>query len=149
MRLWTLHPRYLDARGLTALWRESLLARQVLLHRTHGYRHHPQLERFRALARPVAAINTYLAGVHAEAVSRSYRFDASKIGRVRLEGRVAESRGQVEHEWAHLRAKLRARNAAWLRSFDEVVLPEPHPMFRVVAGPVQSWERDGAPRPGR
>ena len=30
MRLWTLHPQYLDAQGLTALWRESLLARKVL-----------------------------------------------------------------------------------------------------------------------
>jgi len=25
MRLWTLHPKYLDARGLVALWREGLL----------------------------------------------------------------------------------------------------------------------------
>ena len=27
MRIWTLHPEYLDGRGLTALWRETLLAR--------------------------------------------------------------------------------------------------------------------------
>ncbi|WP_338140756.1 pyrimidine dimer DNA glycosylase/endonuclease V [Candidatus Nitrotoga sp. 1052] len=26
MRLWTLHPCYLDSRGLVALWREALLA---------------------------------------------------------------------------------------------------------------------------
>ena len=47
MRLWTLHPKYLDARGLVALWRESLLAQAVLAGRTRGYRSHPQLERFR------------------------------------------------------------------------------------------------------
>ena len=29
MRLWSLHPRYLDRQGLTALWREGLLARAV------------------------------------------------------------------------------------------------------------------------
>jgi hypothetical protein len=47
MRLWTLHPRYLDARGLVALWREALLAQKVLQGATRGYRHHPQLARFR------------------------------------------------------------------------------------------------------
>ena len=41
MRLWTLHPQYLDPRGLVALWREALLAQKVLLGRTRGYRAHP------------------------------------------------------------------------------------------------------------
>ena len=61
MRLWTLHPRYLDAAGLVALWREGLLARAVLRGKTRGYRHHPQLERFRCHASPRSAINRYLA----------------------------------------------------------------------------------------
>ena len=56
MRLWSIHPRSLDARGLVALWREGLLARKVLRGRTRGYRHHPQLQRFRDLRDPVAAI---------------------------------------------------------------------------------------------
>ncbi len=30
MRLWTLHPKYLDPRGLVALWREALFAQAVL-----------------------------------------------------------------------------------------------------------------------
>jgi len=46
MRLWTLHPKYLDAKGLVALWREALLAQKVLRGKTRGYRHHPQLFRF-------------------------------------------------------------------------------------------------------
>ncbi len=29
MRLWSLHPRYLDPQGLMALWRETLLAKAV------------------------------------------------------------------------------------------------------------------------
>ena len=80
MRLWTLHPRYLDPRGLVALWREALLAQQVLLGRTRGYRAHPQLTRFRARPDPAAAIAAYLEGVLAEAAARGYRFDAAKIG---------------------------------------------------------------------
>jgi hypothetical protein len=41
MRLWTLHPQYLDAKGLVAVWREALLAQHVLSGATTGYRRHP------------------------------------------------------------------------------------------------------------
>ena len=47
MRLWSVHPLHLDRQGLTACWREALLAQAVLAGRTRGYRAHPQLERFR------------------------------------------------------------------------------------------------------
>ena len=70
MRLWSLHPRYLDSKGLVALWREALLAKAVLSGRTRGYRQHPQLARFRAHPEARAAINAYLAAVHEEATGR-------------------------------------------------------------------------------
>ena len=70
MRLWSIHPRYLDSQGLVALWREALLARAVLRGQTRGYRHHPQLERFRAHASPRAAISVYLSAVLREANRR-------------------------------------------------------------------------------
>ena len=60
MRLWSLHPKYLDARGLVALWREALLAQAVLRGETRGYRHHPQLARFD----DVGAIAQYLSLIH-------------------------------------------------------------------------------------
>jgi hypothetical protein len=44
MRLWSLHPCHLDAKGLVALWREGLLAQKVQACETNGYRNHPQLE---------------------------------------------------------------------------------------------------------
>jgi hypothetical protein len=31
MRLWSIHPKYLDRQGLLAVWREGLLAQSVLL----------------------------------------------------------------------------------------------------------------------
>jgi len=31
MRLWSIHPKYLDRQGLLAVWRESLLAQSVLI----------------------------------------------------------------------------------------------------------------------
>jgi hypothetical protein len=45
MRLWSLHPRYLDRQGLAARWREGLLARLVLRGQTRGYARHSQPER--------------------------------------------------------------------------------------------------------
>jgi len=140
MRLWTLHPKYLDAPGLTAAWREALLARHVLLGRTRGYRHHPQLERFRAEARPVAAINSFLAAIHAESLARGYSFDASKVGRTQKTGTMRETRGQLAFEWKHLLLKLRKRDPARYRALREVERPKPHPLFRIVPGGVQRWE---------
>ena len=109
MRLWTLHPRYLDAAGLVALWREGLLARAVLRGRTRGYRHHPQLERFRSQATPCTAINHYLSAVLAEAVVRGYAFDGRSIRAARGRIAISVSKGQLAHEWQHLLRKLRQR----------------------------------------
>jgi hypothetical protein len=144
VRLWTVHPRYLDARGLVAVWREALLARAVLRGRTRGYRHHPQLARFRSRANPVACLNTYLRVIYDESVRRGYRFDATKLGRVLTRRRISETSGQLAYEWAHLRKKLKARAP---RKYREVVgtrRPLAHPLFVIRAGPVQSWERTPA-----
>lgn len=83
MRLWTLHPKYLDSIALVSVWRKALLARQVLRGRTKGYRNHPQLERFRAHPSPLSAINAYLQSVYGEAQARGYAFDKRKLGPVR------------------------------------------------------------------
>ncbi len=139
MRLWTLHPRHLDAKGLVALWREALLARAVLLGRTRGYRRHPQLERFRAHARPVAAINSYLAVVLAEARRRGYRFDARKIGSRRTTMRIRVTTGQLHYEWSHLLRKLRRRAPLVFRQARRAT-PRAHPLFRLAAGPPADWE---------
>ncbi len=141
MRLWTVHPRYLDPQGLVALWREALLAKAVLRGETRGYRHHPQLARFRAHGAPRSAINAYLAAVYAEASSRGYDFDRRKIGPVRRVAPIAATRGQIAYEWRHLMRKLRQRNPALYRRWRETSSPEFHPLFRRVRGPVASWER--------
>jgi len=141
MRLWTLHPKYLDPQGLVALWREALLARAVLRGRTKGYRHHPQLERFKSHAAARSAMNAYLAAVHAEAGRRGYAFDARKLGPVRGRPRIPAQSGQLAHEWRHLLRKLRARNPAIYRRWRGLALPDCHPVFRIVPGPVEGWER--------
>ena len=142
MRLWTLHPRHLDAAGLVALWREALLAQAVLLGRTRGYTKHPQLLRFRAAADPAAYIAAYLRVVAAEAASRGYAFDLARI--VANENPVepiAETKGQLLYEWEHLGRKLQRRSPDWYREQVAGVKPRPHPLFRIVAGAVRGWER--------
>ncbi len=141
MRLWSLHPRYLDARGLVALWREGLLAQAVLRGETRGYRHHPQLERFRAQRDPAAAIAAYLAQVQIEAARRGYVFDANKIGARRQRKPMAVTRGQLDHEWRHLCAKLAMRDRQRLAEIATIRHPRAHPCFGVVAGKIESWER--------
>ena len=143
MRLWSLHPCYLDRQGLIALWRESLLAQAVLRGRTRGYRHHPQLDRFRAGDRPIGCIGTYLQAVRDEGAARGYALDA-EINRARSSARLPVSRGQLEHEWRHLRRKLAARDPEWLATLNDVVDPRPHPLFRIVPGTVEDWERTQA-----
>ncbi|MFO1355368.1 MAG: pyrimidine dimer DNA glycosylase/endonuclease V [Gammaproteobacteria bacterium] len=141
MRLWSLHPRYLDPQGLVALWREALLAKAVLRGDTRGYRHHPQLERFRYHSQPLAAINAYLLAVHAEALSRGYAFDGSKLGRTRDAQRLPVSSGQLAVEWQHLLGKLARRSPATFARCAGVTVPLCHPLFRRRAGPAASWER--------
>lgn len=138
MRLWSVHPKYLDPQGLVALWREALLAQAVLAGKTRGYTRHPQLDRFRDDPK---AISAYLRAIAAEARERGYRFDESKVPRVRDRAPIAVTEGQLRYEWQHLRAKLRVRNAEWHGRTRGVALPEPHPLFVVVAGPVAAWER--------
>jgi hypothetical protein len=141
MRLWTLHPRYLDARGLVALWRESLLAKAVLGGKTRGYRHHPQLARFRAHPAPRAAINAYLAAIYQEACARGYAFDRRKVGRVRPVAPIAVATGQVDHEWRHLMRKLLERDRSLHTRLRSARRTDCHPLFRRVRGPVADWER--------
>jgi len=140
MRLWTLHPKYLDAQGLVALWREALLAREVLRGRTNGYRQHPQLMRFQSCASPRTAINRYLALVYAEARSRGYAFDKSKLGRKGSGQRILVTDGQLQYEWRWLLSKLRRRSPSVHRRHRDVSHPVAHSLFRIAPGPIAEWE---------
>lgn len=141
MRLWSLHPCYLDAKGLTALWREGLLARKVLCGRTKGYTSHPQLDRFRTRRDPMAEIDRYLLCVHDEAAARGYRFDRRKIGPARKRARMNVTRGQLRYEWAHLLKKLKKRDPERYSRLLPLRAPRPHPIFKPVPGPVEKWEK--------
>ena len=140
MRLWTLHPQYLDAQGLVALWREALLAQAVLKGQTRGYINHPQLNRFKAVPNPQAAIAVYLQNVHAEATQRGYHFDVTKFQMTENVALIEATQGQLDYEWAHLRAKLQARSPAVFGNIAHIAQPHVHPLFRLVDGGIAEWE---------
>lgn len=144
MRLWSLHPAHLDRQGLTACWREGLLAQAVLAGNTRGYTHHPQLERFRAGADPLGAVGTYLGHVAAEAYARGYRFDVARILRRDPAASLSVTTGQLDLEWDHLLAKLKRRSPQdYARQATRTRTA--HPMMREVPGPVETWERQQPP----
>ncbi len=141
MRIWSLHPKYLDRQGLIALWRETLLAQKVLRGDTRGYKHHPQLLRFQSQYDPVAAIAAYLEYVFTEAVKRGYNFDRHKIEFSRINLEIPVSRDQLLYEWEHLKGKLQSRDPERYRACQKVNEPEPHPLFKIVEGEIEDWER--------
>lgn len=132
----------MDWRGLGALWRETLLAQKVLMGGTRGWRSHPQLDRFKGHPEPLRAVGYYLGEVQAEGLRRGYRYDALKI----LEPAdnvepVSVTRGQLEYEFRVLNERLAGRDPAKREENLGVGAVEPHPLFRVVDGPPEAWER--------
>lgn len=143
MRLWSIHPTYLDSKGLVALWREALLARAVLTHKTIGYKNHPQLERFKDSPKPVAAINYYLFEIYKEAESRGYTFDSKKLKKRYGQGidQISVQVGQVEYERAHLLKKLYRRDRNFYHKLKKEKKMRLHSLFFRVKGGVHEWER--------
>ncbi len=140
MRLWSIHPGYLDSKGLVALWREGLLAHNVLFGNTKGYRNHPQLHRFKKTANPVGAIASYLAYIADEADRRNYNFNRTKIAGNKFTSKIPVSEGQIAYEFNHLLNKLGKRDAVLYEELKTIREIKLHPIFQKVDGSIEGWE---------
>ena len=140
MRIWSIHPKYLDAKGLVALWRETLLAKNVLEDKTKGYRNHPQLNRFKKCSQPLHAINYYLSVVYNEAEERGFVFDRNKIDWSFEPCKINVTKGQVDYEIQHLKNKLQQRDPGRLKKIITVKSYQTHPLFKTVKGDIEDWE---------
>ena len=146
MRLWSLHPQYLDRQGLLACWREGLLAQKVLMGETKGYKNHPQLERFKNLGCPLCQINYYLYGIREEGLKRGYKFkDLGLPSYDKYMVKIPLNQGQLNYEFGNLQRKLYKRNKNKYEANKERFLNEhtiqPHPLFYVVEGNIEKWEK--------
>lgn len=143
MRLWSVHPKYLDRQGLLALWREGLLAQDVLLGKTKGYKNHPQLMRFKAVEMSLDAIGVFLVVVWLESLDRNYNFNGRKIHRHNVVN-LNVTDGQIKYEVRHLQKKLLCRdfnNCIQLTKDSMSNKVALHPMFILTAGQIEEWER--------
>lgn len=141
MRIWSLHPKYIDNKGLVALWRETLLAKKVLEGRTKGYRNHPQLNRFKMSNKPLDAINFYLQHVKVEADARSYNFDKSKFTPIESIELIEVTTMQLEFERKHLLRKVKIRDKIKHKEILAVLHFETHPLFKLIEGEIETWEK--------
>lgn len=141
MRLWSLHPSYLDSKGLVALWREGLLAKAALNGHTMGYKNHPQLQRFKNHPDPRSAINAYLWEVYEEAGRREYQFDSGKLEVNTGSIKIPVTEGQLHYEWEHLQKKLSTRDEKQYQKNASVIEIMPHPSIEIVPGAIEVWER--------
>ncbi|MDP4282333.1 MAG: pyrimidine dimer DNA glycosylase/endonuclease V [Bacteroidota bacterium] len=141
MRIWSIHPKYLDSKGLVALWREALLAKTVLEGKTTGYRDHPQLDRFKNSKNPLDAINQYLSGIYDESEDRHYNFDSAKFRKPIIPIFLTVNEGQILFEFEHLLCKLKVRENNLYRKLKETKTIIAHPMFKIIKGEIEYWEK--------
>jgi asparagine synthetase A len=141
MRVWSIHPKYLDSKGLVALWRETLLAKNVLENKTKGYKNHPQLTRFRESKKPIDCIDQYLWEVYKEAKKRNYSFNKNKIRQIIKSITLTVTTGQLDFEIEHLKAKLKLRDREKLKELLATKKFEPHPLFKIIEGKIEPWEK--------
>ncbi len=140
MRIWSLHPKYLDTKGLVAVWRETLLAKKVLEGNTKGYKNHPQLNRFK-ISDSHELINSYLCHIYEESNVRGYKFDFSKIDFRSNTLSIPVTIGQINFEFNHLKSKSQLRSPEWYQKIGNIKNPDPHPLFFIIDGPIEDWER--------
>ncbi len=151
MRLWSISPKYLDTKGLLALWREALLAKKVLEGKTKGYKNHPQLIRFKQSSDPLLYINIYLKQIYDEGKKRVYKFDYSKIDEEKIEvlnilnlEKIKVTEGQVKYEFEFLKMKLKRRDFQKYLEIENIAKEkaiEVNPIFEVIVGEVEKWEK--------
>ena len=140
MRLWSIHPKYLDAKGLVALWRETLLATHVLEGKKKGYKNHPQLNRFKKSKKPLDSINSYLSVIHQEAQNRKYNFDKQKVDWNFLPASLSATKGQLKYESVHFLSKIKIRDPKKYKELKTPLSFDTHPLFKLIDGDIVEWE---------
>jgi hypothetical protein len=142
MRIWSLKPSYLDWKGLGAQWREALLAQKVVQGKTKGWRTHPQLIRFQEHSSPLKAVGYYLLEIFKESVERNYKYNYSKIICPEKDVKKVElTLGQLEYEFNLLQNRLKKRTPSKYLLNSRIGTIEAHPLFRLIDGPPELWER--------
>lgn len=135
MRIWSIHPAYLDSKRLGAQWREGLLCRYVMNGLTKGYKNHPQFLRFRDKVKS-DFLDTYLYYIWLESKSRGFNYNINLLNDINENNNYCfpVTLSQVQYEIKHLYYKLCIKR-------DVPSDIKIHPCFHIVDGPIEWWER--------
>jgi hypothetical protein len=143
MRLWSIHPKYLDASRLNAQWREALLCKACLEDKTVGYLNHPQYLRVKNHPHPHDFINKFLYSIWEEGFNRGYKYDDTKFA-ICLDFEPMEvTEDQIEYEFEHLQKKLGEFDEQYVsneQDFNEegILLND---CFLLIPGPIMNFEK--------
>ena len=164
MRLWSIHPKYLDRMGLLALWREAILAKKILFGEelkpgAQKYINHPHFKRFKPTIGEgwykQACMMVYLKDVYEEGVKRGYKFNKdlalntsvtkifpsrTKLG---LGIHIPVTTGQLMFELELLKEKVSKRDKNWFSnnlSNPSFTFPQPNETFLIKFGEKEEWE---------
>lgn len=141
MRLWSIHPKYLDSKWLLACWREWLLAKKVLEWKTKWYKNHSQLIRFKESKDKITSINTFLYQIYKEAKNRGYNFSLDKIKKIEDKEIINVTSKQIEYEFMHLLNKLKIRDIKKYEEIKNTNNIEINSIFKEIAWEIENWEK--------
>lgn len=148
MRLWSLHPSFLDRQGLLGQWREAIQAKNALLNPDHPSNiwHARQLQRFKESPAPMRNIAIFLHVVADEMILRGYHPNVSLIPYYpeKIPHYISVTSGQVDYEIKFLQAKLEKRNPTFLPRLWNIRLlmfNQLNPVFKEVGGDIEPWEK--------
>lgn len=104
------------------------------------YKNHPQLIRFKAVEKPLEAINQYLTEIWDEATRRGYNFDRNKIDFDFKKIKIEVTTGQMQYEFNHLLKKLEQRDPERFNQFENLKMIDCAEIFEVKEGEIEKWE---------
>lgn len=147
MRMWSFHPKYLDNVGLNRAINESIAGYKALIKTKEGYplawEKHPQLERFKNTLFGNVLLRQYIKYLldYKYALQMKQLGYNSYIGLFICENFQSVNIQQLKYEWNHYLVKLLKRNKDLYNDLKNIELPDPHPLFKIVNGEIENWER--------
>jgi len=141
MRLWSFHPKYLDPVGLSRLINEGISGYKALTGKQKMWQNHSQLTRFKNHPKRYYQIYMILiCNIKYNQWMNQLNDDIIINGNDCFD-HMTVTRGQLEYEWKHYLNKLQSRNPTLYGRLKGIVTPEPHPIFKVIPGSIESWEK--------
>lgn len=147
MRLWSIHPKYLDNRSLMVFWNDAILAKSSILGKIDF--HSPHFQRFKYIDNKEHVLNVYMKEIFLEGSKRNLNFDKNQIEDIFLlplltSDLIDLTYGQLKFEFELLVDKFKSTNNNEALEFlmnsyikDDQIESL---VFHLTDGPMESWD---------